>query len=142
MKCIAVTMLCLTLASCAGTPNTVADPIDVLVERLRANNGIWLNGGSPTIDLHQDADPKEVIAEAVRKQPFDQGMIQSYEIQNMRQIELSNLVGKNVKYTAAWIKTDWGSKVIVFNFETFGHWWARFYSVEQESRTKPSTATE
>ena len=146
MKNILVILLCSVLASCTATKDTAPDPtgskgrdgapIDTLVKRLHASKGIWQNGGSPEIDLPQDAEPKDVIERAIRWQPFDQGMIKSYKIEEIRQVDLFDINGKTEQYTAALLHTDFGPKVIVFNFKTFNRWWARFYPVEKEKQNQ------
>lgn len=136
MKKMTVIVLCLALASCAGTKSTVADPIDALVKRLDVDKGVWQNGGSPEIDLPSDAKPKEVIAAAVRWQAFDKGMIKSYQIEEIRHVDLWDINGNKEQYAAALLKTDLGPKVIVFNFKTFGRWWARFYPVEEGKQNR------
>ena len=136
MKYLPVMLLCLSLASCAQTKTVAIDPIDVLVKRLDADNGIWLNGGSPEVDLPQDANPKEVIALAIRKQSFNQGMIKSYKIRTMRQVDLPNHAGEKVKFTAAFLDTDLGPKVIVCNFTLFGYWWTRFFPASEEKQNR------
>ena len=135
MKYLTAVLLCFGLTSCAGIKSISVDPIGARVEKLEASNGLWLNGGSPEIDLPQNAKPKEVIAEAIRKQPFDQGMIKSYQVETIRQVDIFAVRGRE-QYTTALLKTDFGPKVIVFNFKTFGHWWVRFYSVTKEKQNK------
>jgi hypothetical protein len=134
MKTMSI-VVCLLFATCAGFRAEDVDPIDTLVKKLDASRGIWLNGGAPAINLPSNATPKEVIAEAVRKQPFDEGLIKSYTNEAIREIELSNLVGQKEKYSAVLLQTDLGTKNLVFNFKTFGHWWIRFYPVTDN---KPS----
>ena len=146
MKTLPIILLCFALASCAVTKPTVsepvlakapvADPIDTLVKRLHAGRGFWQNGGSPKIDLPQDAEPEEVIAAAIRWQSFDQGMIKSYQIDEIRYVDLWDFNAKKEQYTIALLKTEFGPKAIVFNFKTFDRWWARFYPVIKEQQNK------
>ncbi|MDY0150230.1 MAG: hypothetical protein RBT03_09115 [Kiritimatiellia bacterium] len=96
------------------------------------SGGLWLNGGSPKIDLPENAAPEKVIAQAIQKQPFDQGLIKTYTILETRPVMLSDLSGNPTEYTAAHIESDLGEKVLIFNFKTFGYWWIRFYDPKQK----------
>ena len=107
----------------ADAPNA----IDTITARYKDDGGLWLNGGAPRIDLPDNATAEEVIAQAVQKQPFDQGLIKTYKILETRTVILSDLGGIPTEYTAAHIESDLGEKVLIFNFKTFGYWWTRFY---------------
>jgi len=127
MKNIAITLLCCALVSCTGTKVTVADPIDALVKKLNASNGFWINGLYPNINFPRDAEPNEVIAQAVQQSGFDQGHIKSYQIQEIRQVQLST--GLTETFSAALMQSDLGTKILLFKPEENNRWWTRFYDV-------------
>ena len=127
-------MLCLTLTSCAGTKTTVADPIDALVARLNATQGLWINGIFPIIELPADATADEVLAAAVKMTGFDQGHIKSFKIQSVRQVELM-AAGKQT-FSVALVDSDLGQKIFMFKPEKNNRWWTRFYDVEEEEQNK------
>ena len=109
-----------------------SNAIDTITARYIDDGGIWLNGGAPTIDLPENATAEAVISQAIQKQPFDQGMIKTFKLLETRQVMLSDLGGNPIEYTAAYIESDLGPKVLIFNFKTFGYWWARFYDPKQK----------
>ena len=127
MKNIAITLFCLVLASCAGTKATVPDQIDALVERLNATRGMWINGEYPDISLPSDAKPNEVLDHAILMFGFDQGHIKTYQIQEIREVQLDTET-----YSAALVQSDLGKKVFLFKPERNNRWWTRFYDVEEE----------
>jgi len=128
MKNIAITLLCLVFASCAGTKTTVPDPIDALAQRLNASGmGMWSNGEYPDINLSSDAKPNEVLDQAIKMFGFDQGHIKTYQIQKIRQVQLDTET-----YSAALIQSDFGKKIFLFKPERNNRWWTRFYDVEEE----------
>jgi hypothetical protein len=129
MKRIAITLLCLALASCSGSKTTVPDPIDALVQRLNATGGMGLNGEYPDISLPSDAKPNEVLTQAVKVFGFDQGHIQTYQIQNIRQVRLDTEI-----YSAALVHSDLGKKIFLFKPERSNMWWTRFYDIEEEKQ--------
>ena len=125
MKYILAIILCLAVIPHIGIAADEPDAIDRLIARL--DMSVWLNGGAPPIDLPENAAPEKVIAQAIQKQPFDQGMIKTYTVLETRMVMLSDMGGNPTEYTAAHIESDLGEKVLIFNFKTFGYWWARFY---------------
>ena len=134
MKNMAVTLLCLTLASCYGTRAAVSDPIDSLVQRLNATHGMWINGLYPDINLPANAQPEEVLAAAVKMTGFDQGHIKSFKIESLRQVEL--MAAGQQTFSVALVDTDFGKKIFMFRPERNNGWWTRFYDVEEEKQTK------
>ena len=131
MKNTVIVVLCLLLASCVGSRDLAPDPIDKLVERLNASNGLWINGTSPIISLPADAEPSEVLAQAVKMVGFDQGHIKTYEILNVRQVELTN-VPMGTVYSAALVQSNLGMKICLFRPQKNNQWWTRWYDVEKE----------
>ncbi len=124
-------MLCLALASCAGTEPRVDDPIDTLVAKLNTTYGMWINGEYPPIELPSDATVEAVLAQAVNLWGFDQGHINTYRIQKVRQVLLDTET-----YSAALVESDLGKKILLFKHERDNHWWTRFYDVEQEKQNR------
>jgi len=127
MKNIAIALLCLALASCAGTKATVSDPIDTLVQRLNATGGMWSNGEYPDISLPSDVKPDAVLAQAVKVTGFDRGHIKTYQIQEIRQVPLDTET-----YSAALVQSDLGMKIFLFKPERNNRWWTRFYDVPKK----------
>lgn len=134
MKKIAVSLLCLALTSCAGTRATVSDPIDSLVQRLNATRGMWINGTFPIIDLPPDATTDQVLAAAVKMTGFDQGHIKSFQIQEVRQLEL--IAAGRQTFSAALIDSDLGKKIFLFKPTKGNQWWTRFYNIEEKKQNK------
>ena len=132
MKCILAITLCLATMTYTGIAVEASNAIDTITARYKDDGGTWLNGGAPTIDLPDNATAEAVISQAIQRQPFDQGMIKTYTVLETRQVMLSDLSGHPIEYTAAWIESDLGQKVLIFNFKTFGYWWTRFYDLKQE----------
>jgi hypothetical protein len=127
MKRIATTLLCLALASCSGIEVTVPDPIDALAQRLNATGGMWMNGEYPDIGLPPDAKPNEVLTQAVKMVGFDQGHIKTYQIQEIREVQLDTET-----YSAALVQSNLGKKIFLFKAERNSRWWTRFYDVQEE----------
>ena len=134
MKRIAITMLCMTLACCAETKSRLADPIDSLVARLNASRGMWINGLYPIIELPADATPDQVLFAAVNMTGFDQGHIKSFQIQEVRKVEI--IGARKETFSAALIESDMGTKILLFKPEKNNRWWTRFYDVEKEKQNK------
>jgi hypothetical protein len=139
MKHIAMTVLCLALASCVGTKPTVADPIDTLVTNLNASHGLWINGMYPIIELPADAKTEQVLAAAVKMTGFDQGHIKTYKIVEVRTVQINT--GRAEPYSAALVESDLGMKIFLFKAERSNRWWTRFYDVPKKEQNKPSEAT-
>ena len=133
MKTFSITLLCLILVSCAGVKPTVSDPIDKLVTKLNASNGLWVNGVFPIIELPADAKPDEVLAVAVKMTGFDHGHVKTYEIRNVRQVELTN-VPMGTPYSAALVQSDLGMKIFLFKPLKNNQWWTRFYDVPKKEQ--------
>lgn len=131
MKRIGIVLLCLALASCSGTKTIVPNPIDTLVQRLNATGGMWINGEYPDISLPSDAKPNEVLTQAVEMVGFDQGHIKTYQIQEIREVQLNTET-----YSAALVQSDLGKKIFLFKPERNNRWWTRFYDVEEEKPNK------
>lgn len=136
MKCLAVILLCLALASCMGTTPTASDPIDKLVTQYNASYGLWINGTYPDIELPPDAKPDEVLAQAVQKWGFDQGHIKSYKIREMRELTKLNVGENEAPYMATLIESDLGTKIFLFRAERNNRWWVRFCDVPEEKQNK------
>jgi len=124
-------VLVVVLTSCGTPPSPAGDPIADLVQRLNAtHNGLWTNGLYPIIDLPPDAEIEEVIAEAVKLCGFDQGHIETYRIQEVRQVQL-DVGGSMETYSAALLHTDLGTMILLCIPEPNNRWWSRFYIVEE-----------
>jgi len=134
MKTMLVVLVCAALTSCAAAPSVGTDPIDELAARLNARSGLWINGCFPIIELPPDAKPDQVLAAAVKMTGFDQGHIKSCEILKVRQVEL--ITGGKETFSAALIKSDLGTKILLFKPEKNNRWWTRFYDVEKEKQNK------
>ena len=132
MRNILAITLCLATMAYTCIATDAPNAIDTITARYKDDGGIWLNGGAPTIDLPENASATEVIEQAAQKQPFDQGLIKTYKVMETRTVMLSDLGGNPTEYIAAHIESDLGEKVLIFNFKTFGYWWARFYDPKQK----------
>ena len=139
MNKIVITLFCLALISCASPQATVPDPIDALVEELNASHGLWINGLYPIIELPPDAAPEEVLAQAIKLVGFSQGHIQSYQVQEIRQVQITT--GLTETFSAALLQTDLGTKILIFKPEGDDRWWTRFYDVPREQPKQEPKAT-
>ena len=131
MNRMAIPLFCLVLVACTAAPPATPDPIDALVRELNASHGLWINGLYPIIELPPDAKPNEVLDQAIQLVGFDQGHIQSYRIQEVREVQLNT--GQMETFGAALIQTNLGPKIFVFKPEKENRWWTRFYDIPQEN---------
>jgi hypothetical protein len=110
-----------------ASPGT--DPIEALARRLNSDP-LWPNGEAPTISLLSNAAPKEVVASAVKMWGFDRGHIKTYQILEVRNIQLAAMPG----CSAALVRSDLGTKILLFRYERhdkMSFWWARFYDAPE-----------
>jgi len=114
------------------------DPIDNLVNNLNSWNRIeaWNSGSSAILGLPYDAATNAVIDKAVQMTGFDEGQIKSYQVIEVRQVEI-----KHEKYFAALLNSDLGQKVLLFRYE-YEHWWHRFYNIPNKSPNQGMDPTE
>ena len=111
-------------------PQRFPDPIDELVARLNASNGLWINGLYPTINLPPDAKPEEVLAQAIKMTGFDRGHIKTFVIQETRQVQINT--GRMEPYSVVLLQSDLGKKIFLFKPENNNRWWTRFYDVPSD----------
>ena len=108
-------VIAVLLFGCATTP----DPIDRIVAHLSADGGggLWENGLYKPIDLPSAASPDQVVKRAIEMQ----GMT-IYKIAQIRQVRINPDI-----FTAAYVHTSNGNKVVLFKYEGRG-WWSRVYA--------------
>ena len=61
---------------------------------------------------------------------FDQGNITTYQVQEIRQVQL-DAGGSTETYSAILLHTDLGFKILLCKPERNHGWWTRFYAVEE-----------
>ena len=95
--------------------------------------GGWKNGLFGEIKLPADAEPKDVIALAIK----NVREIKTSRVLDIRQVTIESL--KESPYAAV-IQTDAGLKVLIFYpfLKDAKGWWSRFYDASLNPATKPS----
>jgi hypothetical protein len=128
MKRILIPCL-LLLCGCA-----TVDPIDKLVAKLD-QSGLFRNGFCNPISLPATASPEEVLAEAVKHTPFNEGPLTTYHVIKTRKVPLAD--GQQTDYTATLIDSNIGKQVCLMGWQNYsgGWWWTRFYPVEDFAAT-------
>ena len=111
-----------------GTPGFADNPIDILANRINSDeSGLWVNGIFPRLDLPPHASSKQVIDKAVQEAIFDEGRIKTYNIIEIRTVNLK----RKPNCSAALMKTNLGQKILLFNYEG-SMWWSRFYDAPKK----------
>ena len=120
---------------------TTVDPIDKLVAKLGPFGGLFRNGFCNPISLPATASPEEVLAEAVKHTPFNEGILTTYHIITTRKVPLTD--GQQTDYTATLIDSNIGKQVCLMGWQNYsgGCWWTRFYSVEDFAATNRNKNT-
>ena len=111
------------LSGCA----TTHDPINRLVANLSASQGQWQKGDSPQLDLPEDATPEQVIKKVFLMTSFDQGHVKNCIILKMQRVHIENSLAEF--FTAALVQTDFGEKIVVFQYLPVVGWWSRVFEV-------------
>ena len=106
-------MVVLLIVGCA-TAAAQSDPIDTLTQRLNSDP-LWPNGEAPIISLSSNATPKEVVASAVKMWGVDSGGIKTYQIREVRKVELNAMTNSS----AALLESDLGKKILLFKYGLF-----------------------
>ncbi len=101
------------------------DAIDLFVAKLAADGWMWVNGAD-AIGVTQAATPEEVVSETLRLAKFEAGLVTSYRILKMREVQIPDA------YTAVLADTNLGRMIVLMQFvkgndATPGHWWRRIY---------------
>jgi hypothetical protein len=130
MKKMVMVLLGFVLVSCATAGTIEGGPVGTLVKELNESNGLWINGRASVIDLPQDAEPEEILAEALKTAGFSGGHIETYEIRETRQVQLNT--GQMETFTAILIDSDLGAKIFLCKYEQSNQWWGRFFDVPNE----------
>ncbi|HTR43382.1 MAG TPA: discoidin domain-containing protein [Pseudomonadales bacterium] len=105
--------------------STRLDAIDSMIAAFSKYGDLWMNG-IDAFDGSQAGSPEEVISETFRKAKFQNGLMTSYRILDVRKVRMDELDGD---YTAALVDTNLGQMIVLMRKSaTPGQWWRRIYS--------------
>ena len=134
MKVITAIVICFGCVTCLRANVTIPDPIDRLVKKLDATNGMWVNGFDPVLDLSSDAKPEEVLATTMRTKMFKLNSgIKWYRIREIRKVKITS--NSEEPFTALLLNTDVGLRIFFFRFEGNHNWCVRLFDVPAETNT-------
>jgi hypothetical protein len=102
------------------------DPIKMLVKKLNATNGMWGNGKFSQILLPKNAKPEEVVAQAIKYK-----RINTYQVREMRKVEINVSAGMIKPCTAVLVDSNLGTKILLFSYELNELWWSRWYDIPE-----------
>jgi hypothetical protein len=123
MKIKIISLVVLVIIYCISV--LAEDSIDALVTDLNSDKfGLWVNGIFPSLDLPPEASSKQVIDKAVLMAGFDEERITSYQIVEIRRVDLKAVPD----CSAALLKTNIGEKILLFKYEGT-LWWSRFFDI-------------
>ncbi|MCA9067447.1 MAG: DUF642 domain-containing protein, partial [Planctomycetaceae bacterium] len=112
------------------------DPIGTLVQKLNANNDLWVEGPAPSVVLPEYVRPKDVLEQAISKIRFGDHRISSYRVLEVRDIELTRWIADG--YRAVYFDSNLGTKILVIRYGDHNQWFVRFFDVPsgKEQRTQ------
>jgi hypothetical protein len=167
MRLIILPIIASLLAGCATSPQpqamtpkpsvTISDPIDQLVADFEAEyhsgRNTPISEALVTLGLPKTASPEQVIKRTFETSYVDSHLLTNYTILQIRQIQIPHISPSGFAgdlYTAAVVQTDFGKKIVLFQYvgvkfglpngldkifksslpETALDWWSKVYTVK------------